>query len=151
MQGKPFRVAALPDFLDQLIEIILAAPVGGPYPQVSRPGNAGVHDAIKVPVIRVQGEFIRAAVAAFSGLGVAVAGQGIYRMAIGTPQYLGGLLFAAFIQQHLFPCRLGGKAVDMGPVQAILYIKLGLQGIAGSDPGVNMVVRPGRPRHVRVG
>ena len=60
------------DLVDNFVEEIGGAAMGGNDVEAAAPQGAGLADGIKQTVVRIEGEFVENALTAFPGLGIGI-------------------------------------------------------------------------------
>ena len=133
MEAEIFRVAAVLDFFDEGVEIIVGAAMSGEDFERTAPGDAGIGDGVEFMGIGMEGEFVEDAIAAFAGLGVGIGGKGMDAATSDELKSVDGVTavfgLAAFDG-------LGDDLEVFEEMFAIFEEELGLDLVAAGDPGV---------------
>ncbi len=107
---------------------------GGDDGELAAPVGDGFGEGVEEALVRVEGKFVEGDVAAFTGEGVGVGGEGVDAAAIGEFEDVGGGTGIGFEEDF---AEVGGADVEeIGPVAAIIELKAGLAKVAGGDKGV---------------
>lgn len=137
VEGDGFGVVVEGDFLDEVVEEVVVAAVGGDDFELAAPGDAGVGDGVEELGVGVEGEFVEDAGAAFAGLGVWVGGEGVDVGVVVEMEGEGG--GAGVVGEDIGVDGGGGDIEGFGEGFAVFDEEASLGFVAGGDPGVEAV------------
>lgn len=137
VEGDVFGVVAEGDFLDEFVEVVVVAAVGGDDFELAAPGDAWEGDGEEAFGVGVEGEFVEEAVAAFAGLGIGVGGEGVDEGVVVEFEGEGG--GAGVVGEDVGAEGGGGDVEGVGEGFAVVEEEAGLGFVAGGDPGVEAV------------
>src|SRR4051794_26706769 len=89
MAGAAKDRSVLFNLLDEFVEVVVGAAMGGEDFERATPGDARVGNRVELLGIGVEGELIEDTVTAFAGVGVGTAGHGVNVPLVGKSQNVG--------------------------------------------------------------
>ena len=133
MEREPFGVAVVLNLLDEFVEIVVGAAMGGEDFERAAPGDAGVGDGVELLWVGMEGEFVEDAVTAFAGVTVGSAGHGMDVQFVGESEDVGGM---ALVIDEVRAQIEGAQVERVSEVFAVVDEEFSLEFIARGNPAI---------------
>jgi hypothetical protein len=137
VEAEMFGVSLVQNLVEELVEEVGGAAMGGDNVHAPAPDGAGEADGKELAIGGVEGEFVEDAVAAFAGLGVGVGTEGVNGATVVEGENVGGDFLSGV--QEAFTHLAAGEVEEARPLGAIGAEEPGLESVAAADPGVGAV------------